>query len=132
MNNRFGASQKAIIYNGDKFLVLLRGGTSPSNPLKWDLPGGDIDFGEDAYASIRREVKEETNLIIGNPVLFDVHSFINERGQHWLTLGYKAVYEGGEVKISWEHEAFRWVTKKEYFKLPNIPRINGFVEKLAS
>jgi 8-oxo-dGTP diphosphatase len=127
--NKFGASQKAIIYDGNKFLVLLRGKTAPSNPHKWDLPGGDIDFGEDAYQSISREIKEETGLKIDRPELFDVHSFINKRGEHWLTLGYKAKYNGAEVQISWEHEAFLWVTKKEYFKLPNIPRINGFVEK---
>jgi len=34
--------------------------TAPSNPLKWDLPGGDVEYGEDPKKAILREIKEET------------------------------------------------------------------------
>mgnify|MGYP001589925562 CR=1 FL=1 len=56
-----GFSQKAFVFgkNG-KFLTMRRTKTAPSNPLRWDLPGGDVEFGEDPLKSIVREVGEES------------------------------------------------------------------------
>jgi ADP-ribose pyrophosphatase len=64
---KIGVSQKAIIFNREgKILVLRRSGTALSNPGKWDFPGGDLEFGEDAIGGIIREIREETGLEVKN------------------------------------------------------------------
>ena len=44
-----------------KFLVLKQDIKGQS---LWDLPGGKIEYNEDPYFTLKREVKEETNLEI--------------------------------------------------------------------
>lgn len=129
--NKVGVSQKAIIYNKDKkFLVLLRGKTAPTNPFKWDLPGGDVDWGEDPQQSMLREIKEETGLEVSDLTLLDVTARVTEDGYHWFTICYTAHAKSDYVKISWEHDEYKWVDKNEFSKLPSTPKIVGFVQVL--
>jgi len=131
MINGTGVSQKAIIFNKEsKFLVLLRGSTAPSNPLKWDLPGGIVDYGEDPKQSIIREIKEETGLSVSDIRPFDVEAHINSKGLHWFTIAYRATAKNDQVKISWEHDEYKWVNTDEFSKLNRIPKIIRFVNKL--
>ena len=128
-----GVSQKAVVFNKTgKFLVLLRGSTAPSNPLKWDLPGGDVDFGEDPQESILREIREETALKVDPLDILDVEAHINSRGEHWFTVAYRAVAINDDVKISWEHDEFRWVDSREFAELSSTPKIVRFVQKATS
>ena len=131
MNDKVGVSQKAVIFNKEgKFLVMLRGATAPANPLKWDLPGGDVDFGEDPRASILREIKEEAGIEVSELTPFDVEAHINSDNCHWFTVTYKAKAKSEDVKISWEHDEYKWVSVEEFSKLPSIPKITRFVSKL--
>ena len=41
---------------------------------KWGLPGGLMELGESTEETVRREVKEETGLILGKISLFGVYS----------------------------------------------------------
>lgn len=52
---------KAIIKRGDKYLVIKQ---TFSDIALWDFPGGRIEYGENPYDALKREVKEETNLDI--------------------------------------------------------------------
>jgi len=129
----FGVSQKAVIGDGSgKCLVLLRGKTAPSNPSKWDLPGGDLDYGEDAVKSMLREIDEETGISVGHLEPLDVEAHINSQGTHWTTIGWSALALGSDVRISWEHDEHKWVTLDEFRKLRSIPKVARFVEKYFS
>ena len=128
---KIGVSQKIVIFNKKgNFLVLHRTFSAPANPNKWDLPGGDLDFGEDAIEGIVREVKEEVGLEIKGLKPFDVESHINEKGEFWITIAYRARATSDEVILSFEHDEYRWVTPKEFMHLESLDKLKRFVKNL--
>jgi len=130
---KIGVSQKAIIFNKEgKFLTIHRTKTAPLSPNKWDFPGGDLDFGEDATKGIIREIKEESGLEVGKLEPFDVESHINEEGDFWVTIAYIAQIDSDMVTLSFEHDDFRWVTADEFFKLESPDKLKRFVKNLET
>ena len=53
---------KIILFNGEKVLLLLS--NHPEFKGSLDLPGGHIHYREEPLDGLRREVKEETGLVI--------------------------------------------------------------------
>ncbi len=94
------------------------------------MPGGDIDFGEDAVESIIREIKEETGLEIKELKPFDVEFHINEKGEFWITIAYKTEANSNKVTLSFEHDEFKWVSVEEFRKLKSSNKIKRFVNNL--
>jgi 8-oxo-dGTP diphosphatase len=137
-NTNVGISTKAIIVNPEgKLLTIRRTETAPTNPLKWDLPGGDIDFGEDPEASVLREVMEESGLKAIDPKIFDavgqiIPKDMNGKELFWVTLCYLIENFSGEVKLSYEHDLVQWVTPQEFLRLPTTEKLQKFVKKLLN
>jgi 8-oxo-dGTP pyrophosphatase MutT (NUDIX family) len=42
--------------------MVQKSSADPYNPLKWEIPGGRLEFGEDLSDHLKREVKEEVGL----------------------------------------------------------------------
>lgn len=130
---KIGVSQKAIIFDREgKILVLRRSGTAPSNPGKWDFPGGDLEFGEDAIGGIIREIREEAGLEVKNLNLFDVESHINKEGDFWVTIAYIAKAVSDKVILSYEHDEFKWLTAEDFLKLESSEKLRCFVGNLTT
>lgn len=131
--DKIGISQKAIILNKEgKFLAVRRSKTAPAGPLSWDLPGGELDFGEDPIKGIIREVKEETGITVKSIEPFDVEAHIAPNKEFWVTIAYRAQYGSEGVKLSLEHDEFRWVALKEFLKLESSEKLQRFVKKLLT
>lgn len=56
----------AVLIRDDKLLYAKRG-VAPHEG-KYDFPGGFVDFDEDIYQALEREMKEETSVIIQKPI----------------------------------------------------------------
>lgn len=126
-----GVSQKALILNKrNEILILRRSKSAPVRALTWDLPGGDLDFGEDAIQGIKREIKEETGLEVDKMIPFDVESHINREGDFWVTIAYKTKINSGKIVLSYEHDEFKWVSKEEFLKLDSADKLKRFVRNL--
>ena len=129
--NKIGVSQKAIILSNEgKLLAIRRSETALVRPLHWDLPGGDLDYGEDPIQGIIREVKEETGLAVENPEPFDVEAHINPGDEFWVTIAYKSRCVSENVVLSYEHDEFKWVTADEFLQLKSSDKLQRFVRKL--
>ena len=115
--------QKAFIEKDGRILIL-------NDPIEGlDFPGGKIREGEpkeeDASSLIRalqREVMEETGFTVEvlNPFTVWYHEFTKEHRNYpkvVYLVGFRCKYISGELKISDEHDNFRWVDKTNYKEL---------------
>lgn len=133
MNTQPNISTKTVVIREDgKILALHRSKTHPRHPFFWDLPGGDVEYGEDLTESALREVKEEAGFTVPAITLFDAVGFVDGEGTYWTTLAYVArVSQGTAVVISWEHDQFDWLTKEEFLARQINDRIKRFLSKIS-
>lgn len=113
MERKFGFATKAIIKNDEgKYLVLYKSETEEISPNEIDTPGGRMKFGENAEESLKREVEEETGMMIEIIKPSHVWGFVKD-DLHLVGVTFLAKYIGGEFRLSGEHTKFRWVNKEE-------------------
>lgn len=126
--------QKAIIKDGDKFLILKRSPDAQAFPNHWDFPGGKLEVGESPDSGIIREILEETNLVADT--VKEIGKFcydFNGKGisTHEFRL-YEASVSGMDVKISFEHTEFRWSTINEILTLEIEPYMRDYFKQFGS
>ncbi|GAA2333340.1 NUDIX hydrolase [Streptomyces kunmingensis] len=56
-----------IVRRGDEIL-LVRESLGADGEMRWSLPGGGVEDGELMHEALRRELREETGLLVGDPV----------------------------------------------------------------
>jgi 8-oxo-dGTP diphosphatase len=118
---------KAIVtHNGAVLVVRNRGEET------WDLPGGHINDGEKPDDGIRREVEEETGLVIKKLQPFVADTFIHALGNHdsHFVLIYLTEAETDRiVPQDNELEEWRWITKDELDSVRLFPEYLSAIQK---
>ena len=114
---------RCVVMKGKKFLLILRAMYRDQYAAGlWEFPGGKLDEGQDIRNAEEREVLEETGIFtVSISANAFVESYIIGKGK-FIGLPYVLLisigrYIGGEVKLSAEHDAWRWVTKEEALKM---------------
>jgi 8-oxo-dGTP pyrophosphatase MutT (NUDIX family) len=109
----------ALIENKGKYLVLKRSNKNLTNKRKWQFPEGKVKFGEDLVKALKREVEEETNLVVTNAKLLGIHSTILKEARGAFRM-FRTIFRCkviGKIKLSEEHYEHAWVDRKELDKL---------------
>lgn len=104
-------SSNALIFNDKKeVLVIKRSDNDDAFPSEWELPGGQIEYGESSEESLVREVEEECGLIVnvGKP-LHVTHFYVGEDQCFEITHLCELIPTDQEIKLSEEHADYRWV-----------------------
>lgn len=132
----------AIIYKDGKYLILQRSKNKKVFPGKWTVPGGGLETDDyinlpkttsdhwyfSIEKSLRREIKEETDLEVGKlKYLLDI-TFIRPDGIPVLILSYYCDYKSGEVKLDEDAIDYVWVTYEEAKNYDLIEGILGEIE----
>lgn len=115
----FHLGVKVIVVNTAGQILILRRSEKCSRPHGWDLSGGGVDENENPAEAAIREVKEEAGLDIIDPRPIATHNFAEKEGgpKNIVIIGYWAKSQSDEVVLSWEHEAYQWLTPKDGLEL---------------
>jgi len=88
-----------LIIEDDKILLIKKANGPYKGKL--DLPGGSIEFGEKPEDTLKREIEEETGIMIDKYILFDSNSvinlYLNIKEQH-MGIFYKILSYKGDIK----------------------------------
>lgn len=120
-------SSTAIIYRDGKYLLLRRSLNKKAFPGQWTVSGGGLET-DDYIASpktthdhwyfaiensLRREIKEETSLEVGEIKYLLSITFIRPDGVPVVILSFYCPYKSGAVKLDEDNMEYAWVTYKE-------------------
>ena len=105
------AVSAAIIRDGE--LLVVRRARPPMQGL-FTLPGGLVEPGESLAEAVRREVREETNLIIEAGALAGYREVITQDDagrvqRHFVILCFAARWVAGEPRLNEELLEARWM-----------------------
>ncbi len=102
---------KAFIVNDDnRILIMQRRKNDVHAASKWDIPGGRLGTGENPFTGLAREVLEETNLDIEILSPLQINHFTRDDSQIITMILFFCKLKQGTVKLSEEHENFKWAT----------------------
>ncbi|MES2223903.1 MAG: NUDIX hydrolase [Patescibacteria group bacterium] len=107
---------RAVIVCGDKMLVV----NHFENAHSYELPGGRMERGEEPLTCIKREIKEELNIDIQNPVLKYIYEWKGENGEENVEFIFvvKDVFVQSDIDVKNGTHAFeifesRWLDRNE-------------------
>lgn len=107
---------------------MRRSKTDTQRPLTWDLPGGELEEGENLEESARREIREEVGLEVSNLKFIHADARDAANGEYWVVLFSTADAASGEVVLSYEHDQHEWLTREEFLKRKSSARIEEFLK----
>jgi 8-oxo-dGTP pyrophosphatase MutT (NUDIX family) len=120
--------QKALVINPKNQILLLQRSEKSGLGGKWSLPGGALEHNEEPFGAMKREIDEETQLVVKDLKPFHVKSYLDEDGNFVVIIGYECKTDSEIVQLNWEHDDFRWLTKQEALMLDLTPDGKTFID----
>src|ERR1700749_446046 len=119
----------AIIKDGGGRMLLVQRGHEPGKGL-WSVPGGKVEAGETDTEAVKREVMEETGLIVeGGPLIGSVRRPAGAPDAEFDIRDYAAEVTGGSLTPGDDADAATWADPDEMATLPLVP---GLLDALRS
>ncbi|MBE1563281.1 NUDIX hydrolase [Nonomuraea africana] len=118
----------AIIVDDAGRLLLIRRGHPPGEGL-WSIPGGRVEAGESDAAAVRREVLEETGLVVTVGALAGAVERAGPGRTVYVIRDYLATVVSGTLAPGDDAAAARWCAPAD---LARLPLAAGLLEALTS
>jgi len=112
----------AMIFNPDGKLFLMK---THKWGNKYAIPGGHVELGETLIDSLKREIKEETNLDIHHIRFLCFQEFIYDDAfwekRHFIFFDYVCETDSTDVILNDEAQEYIWVPLSNISSLPIEP-----------
>lgn len=105
----------AVIRRRGKVLIAQRRADSAAGALKWEFPGGKLEFGETPEKCLAREIYEELNLKIKVGKFIGMSSHVYDKKLHVVLLCYLCEHKSGELKLLEVNDA-KWISPRDLSK----------------
>jgi 8-oxo-dGTP diphosphatase len=117
---------KAVIKDGERYLLLKRSKDARVFPGVWDFPGGKNEPGENPQEALVRELKEEISLkIVSGP---EIHTKEYKDERYHLNFHYfTPEIKSGDLKLSSDHSEYKWLFEEETKNLELFPAVELFL-----
>lgn len=126
---KFMVAVKGVIEKDGKILVIKRASSDDHRPDVWETVGGRMESEISPEDELKREIKEETGLIVQVNDPFNVFSFIRDTGEFVVGISFKCKYLGGEVKLSDEHSEYAWIRPEDFIKYNSTESLYKEIKK---
>ena len=124
-----------FVRRGVEFLVLHR---SQRQGSYWHSVAGGVELGETAEEAARRELHEETGLVVEPEATGHTFTYVPEQWEPHAHLGTVRVDcfvadapAAWEPELDWEHDSYRWCGVDEAAELLFWPEPSALVRELA-
>ena len=124
-----------VCFDAEGRLLLARAAPWLTLRGRWFLPGGGVDHGEHPTDALRREIEEESGLIVVLGTLLDVLSDVrvmpDGTSLHTVRMIYRVVSWSGTLRSELEGttDLVQWFAKDELAALPLAPYVEEVVTK---
>lgn len=127
VENEINKNALAIIVNNDNQILLLKRNPNIEmwQPGKWALVGGGVDDGETPEEAVKREIKEETGLIIDTfKEMFKI-----QRDSNNIEYIFLCKYDGDpyDIRLNIEHINYGWYFPEEMKFLDHVPNLIDYI-----
>jgi 8-oxo-dGTP diphosphatase len=124
--NRPVLAASCACFRAGKLLLAQRA----NPPQYWTLPGGRVEFGEDAASAAVRELREETGVEAEVLGFAGFREVISRRGGnlHFVVLAFAARWVAGEAAASAEAAAVEWIDPAELGRFKTTEGLAEIVE----
>ena len=113
-----------IVEKDGRVLLLKRAPREVAFPNQYTLPGGKLERGSDIKETLKREMEEEADIKIDEPMAYVCYrTFVRPDDIPVVSLTFRCHYKSGEVKISKDFTDYIWAGKEDLDKLDVIPEI---------
>lgn len=129
-----GIERKAVrlIVKQDNSVLMLKRAKRDRFPDFYELPGGGLNENEDIFSGAKRELYEETGLIIKEFISMPKHFDFNAASDNKKCRGYvfDILPKGKDIVLNpHEHSEYKWITVDEIDNLDMLSNIRIIIKK---
>lgn len=117
-----------LVKNG--YILIAKRNAQGDAANKWEFPGGKIEGGETPEDCLKREMKEEFNILVSVGKFFDESIYSYKNGTIQL-LAYWTQWHSGNITPN-VHAEYKWVAPNELINYDFAPADIPLVKKLRS
>lgn len=134
---RWAPVVNCVVKHGDKILIVQRSADLNFYPRYWNGISGFLDDQRSLDEKVRDELSEEAGIAPADIVNIRVGTIFDqeapELGKTWIVHPVLVEVKSDKVRLDWEAQGYRWVTRgeaKQYNLLPGFDRVLEEIEKL--